>query len=475
MLGDIEGLTRGIGARIRKTGPTNWHDYCSRIVREIVRVTSPHERRANPAAPDMRILIVAAQFPTLSETFVIEQANALKHAGADVEVLTLRPGDQDVLRSIATEFSVHAVQPDGVTRAIKLATLLAFPVVALLSSRGRKALRAAIAATRHGLVSHAKQIAQLFDQGPARRYDAIVAHFGPTGVAAQYLRDAGLIEGALGTVFHGYDVSMTEVVKRYAPHYRRLFESGDLFMPVSDFWAERLRGWGCDHRKIHVVRMGIDVDRFDYAPPVPPNRQFELLAVGRLTEKKGIEYAIRAVAMIDAPVKLTIIGGGELLEPLRQLVATLNVEERVQFLGKQAHAEVARRLRHANAFLLPSVTSSTGDMEGIPVALIEAMAAGLLVISSRHSGIPELIDDRQTGFLVDERDVEALAKVIEAISRGQFDLPAITLAARETVVRRFNSSVEASGLIDHLRLVCKAKGVNHPVARNRFQSTSTSA
>lgn len=423
----------------------------------------------------MRILIVAAQFPTLSETFIIEQAITLRRAGADVEVLTLRQGDQSLLQSIAPALTVHTVQSDGVSRAKKMATLLAFPFIATWSPRGRKALQAAIKAARHGLVSHARQIAQYFGHSPAQQYDAIIAHFGPTGVAAQYLREAGLIEGTLGTVFHGYDVSMNDVIARYVPHYQRLFASSELFLPVSEHWAERLIGWGCDRRKIFVGRMGVNVDRFHYRPPAAPEHTFEVLVVGRLTEKKGIDYAICAMAMIDAPVTLTIIGGGELSGPLRQLATSLGVQDRVRFLGKQAHSEITRRLRQANAFLLPSVTASTGDMEGIPVALIEAMASGLPVISTRHSGIPELIEDGKTGFLAPERNARALANIIQAIARGQYDLPAITLAARATVSRRFNSRVEASRLVDHLRLVHEANRLSPQASNHPLHSIATSA
>lgn len=423
----------------------------------------------------MRILIVATQFPTLSETFIIEQAITLRRAGANVEVLTLRQGDQRLLQSIEPTLKVHAIQRDGVSRAKKIATQLAFPFLAAWSSNGRRALHVAIKAARHGLVSHARQIAQYFSHGPAEQYDAIIAHFGPTGVAAQYLREAGLIKGTLGTVFHGYDVSMNDVIARYAPHYHRLFESGELFLPVSEHWAERLIGWGCDRRKIYVGRMGVNVDRFNYRPPVAPEHAFEVLVVGRLTEKKGIDYAICAMAMIDAPVTLTIIGGGELSGPLRQLAASLGVQDRVRFLGKQAHSEITRRLRQANAFLLPSVTASTGDMEGIPVALIEAMASGLPVISTQHSGIPELIEDGKSGFLVPERDARSLANIIQAIARGQYDLATMTLAARETVSRRFNSSIEASRLVDRLHLVHEANRSSPQDSNHQLHSIATSA
>ncbi|TIU75982.1 MAG: colanic acid biosynthesis glycosyltransferase WcaL, partial [Mesorhizobium sp.] len=105
----------------------------------------------------------------------------------------------------------------------------------------------------------------------------------------------------------------------------------------------------------------------------------------------------------------SVIGAGELLEQLKRLAAELGIAGRVDFLGPRPHAEVKQRLRDAHVFVLPSVSAHNGDLEGIPVALMEAMAAGLTVVSTYHSGIPELIEDGKTGFLAPERDVAALA------------------------------------------------------------------
>ncbi|WP_245520535.1 glycosyltransferase, partial [Mesorhizobium sp. M1C.F.Ca.ET.212.01.1.1] len=104
-----------------------------------------------------------------------------------------------------------------------------------------------------------------------------------------------------------------------------------------------------------------------------------------------------------------MIGGGELLEQLKRTAIDLGIADRVSFLGPRPHGEVKQRLRDADVFLLPSVAGRDGDLEGIPVALMEAMAGGLIAVSTYHSGIPELIEDHKTGFLAPERNVPALA------------------------------------------------------------------
>jgi colanic acid/amylovoran biosynthesis glycosyltransferase len=398
----------------------------------------------------MRILIVTSCFPVLSETFVLEQARSLREAGAMVEVLSLFAGDSDMLRKIAPEFTVHAARPTTVSSAGKAGALLRFLFRGLCSSYGRCALATAAMAAYRRLPGTALNIALLFNQQYRRESDLILAHFGQVGVAAEYLRSAGLMSGRLGTVFHGFDMSVDSIVAAYLPHYRRLFSSGDVFMPVSQFFARKLASWGCDLQKIYVCRMGVDPREFRYSECAPETDVLKVLTVGRLTEKKGIEYAIRAMALSPKSVQLTIVGSGVLEGVLRILAEELDVASRVVFLGAQSHAEVNALLRSSDVFLLPSITARNGDMEGIPVALMEAMASGVVTISTKHSGIPELIKDMQSGFIVEERDHIALADVIRRIASGTVDLATIKQNARRTVVRHFNSATEALKLLAHL-------------------------
>ena len=143
-----------------------------------------------------------------------------------------------------------------------------------------------------------------------------------------------------------------------------------------------------------------------------PDEPTRIVVVGRLVEKKGVSHAIEAVARLrdsGRAVRLSIVGDGPLRLELESMVEALRVGDRVQFLGSKTREEVAEILAAAHLLLAPSVTAADGDQEGIPNTLKEAMAAGLPVVSTLHSGIPELVEDGRSGFLVPERDSEALA------------------------------------------------------------------
>jgi len=157
-----------------------------------------------------------------------------------------------------------------------------------------------------------------------------------------------------------------------------------------------------------------------------------------LVEKKGIEIALRAVAQAATrglDVEYRIVGDGPLRAPLEKLTDELGIRQRVVFDGWRGHDEVADRLRRAHVMLAPSVTSEDGDQEGIPVVLMEAMAAGLLVLSTLHSGIPELVPHP---YLVVERDVDALAARLEWLVRHPARWPAIGDELRAKVLADFN-------------------------------------
>ncbi|MEK1891393.1 MAG: glycosyltransferase, partial [Phyllobacterium sp.] len=203
---------------------------------------------------------------------------------------------------------------------------------------------------------------------------------------------------------------------------------------------------GAPSTKVVVQHMGVPINKIEYSWRSFEQGTMNLISVCRLTEKKGIEFALRALRQLsNAKPQLDwsymIIGGGELLDGLIKLAKSLGIADRVTFLGSRPHSEVRQHLREAHVFLLPSVTATDGDVEGIPVSLMEAMAAGLTVVSTYHSGIPELIDDQTTGFLVPERDVEALAAKLLWIAEYPSQCERLALAARRKIEGEFNADV----------------------------------
>ncbi len=181
-------------------------------------------------------------------------------------------------------------------------------------------------------------------------------------------------------------------------------------MTNCDYFKRELIRIGCDPNRLAVVRSGLEPRDFTFSPPSPPaDGKIRIATTGRLSEKKGIEYAIRAVAqLVPEYPNLTyqIIGDGPLKAELAQLIEKLGVKDSVQLLGWKTQPEIQEILANSHLFMAPSVTAADGDCDAPINVLKEAMVMGLPVISTYHGGIPELVRDGISGFLVPERDAE---------------------------------------------------------------------
>ena len=232
------------------------------------------------------------------------------------------------------------------------------------------------------------------------------AHFGTEGCSALRLKQRmGL---PLVTSFHGFDASRMLRHRRWREPLKRLFGEGDAFTVVSKDMATRLAEFGCPRHKIRVQHVGIEVDRIPYpSGPAPRDPHTVLLFCGRLIEKKGVLHVLLAFARLAdkwPDLVLRIVGDGPLRQELNDTISRLRLDDRVSLLGMVSHECVLHEMQHAHIFMLPSVTAADGDMEGAPVVLMEAQAAGLPVISTHHADIPEVVLDGRSGFLVPEHD-----------------------------------------------------------------------
>jgi colanic acid/amylovoran biosynthesis glycosyltransferase len=212
--------------------------------------------------------------------------------------------------------------------------------------------------------------------------------------------------------FHGYDY--TSLPRQQGPGlYARLFPSTDAITVNSDYAGRALQQLGCPGTKIHRLNYGIDLSEFDFRERHPqPGAPIQVLTVGRLVEKKGIKESIRAFvrALTRYPnARYDIIGDGPMRAELTALIEELGASGRIALKGALNGDEVRQAMASAHLFVLTSVTAADGDQEGTPVSLLEAQATGLPVVSTAHSGIPEIVADQQSGYLVPERDVATLA------------------------------------------------------------------
>jgi glycosyltransferase involved in cell wall biosynthesis len=295
----------------------------------------------------------------------------------------------------------------------------------------------------------------------SKRTKLIHAHFGPAGLAMLPL--ACSLNLPLLVTFHGYDASTALRNPRYVAGLKQLFAYAHI-ITVSRYMAEKLVALGGVIPNLAVVYCGIPMEGFRFVERIPPSEkvalgeQIELLQVSNFVEKKGHCFTVRAfrVLLNTYPhCRLTLAGDGPLRSGIETLCRELGILDRVRFVGKVTKDEVSGLMEAADIFVHHSVTAADGDQEGIPTVVMEAMATGLIPVSTIHAGIPELITDGVHGFLAPERDIPAyVAKLREALTCGI----EIGQAARSKVESQFNLECQNQKLID----ICQKVIDEHP-------------
>lgn len=277
-----------------------------------------------------------------------------------------------------------------------------------------------------------------------RNCDIVFCQFGYLGKKLYKMKDvAKWLQGKKVVIcFRGSDI--TSYAKKDPRMYKQLFAQAHLCLPVCDYFKKLLVKHGCDAKKIIVHHSSIDCSKFFFTPDRIPqdNTRIDIITVCRLVKKKGIDYAIKAIAEVVKKyphVHFSIVGEGPERLYLELLIKQLKLEKKVTLCGWKSQDEVVSLLNKSHVFLLPSITASDGNEEGIPNALKEAMAMGLISVATWHAGTPELIQDGITGFLVPQKDVPKLARKLEYIIEHPDQWRSIALAAREKIESDFET------------------------------------
>ena len=193
--------------------------------------------------------------------------------------------------------------------------------------------------------------------------------------------------------------------------------------------------------RIHVVHCGLPLRQFPVRESAPANEHPHLLFVAQVHERKGAFVLVEACRrLVDRGQEFhcTIVGGGPLLEAVRSQVDELDLQQNVTLTGPLPQEDLPPLFEKADVFTIPCVTAADGDKDGIPVALMEAMAQGIPAVSTRVSGIPELIEDGVSGLLVDERDPDALAQALGQLLSDPELRARLGHAGRDVVEREFD-------------------------------------
>src|SRR6266536_266919 len=239
--------------------------------------------------------------------------------------------------------------------------------------------------------------------------------------------------------FHGFDAYNVGVLKEFSSGYQRLFEAASAVVVGSRAMEQQVLKLGASPKTLFYNPCGVDCSQFTAGDPSANPPVF--VAVGRFVDKKAPHLtllAFESVLKVCPEARLVMVGNGNLLDACRQMAAALNLDGSVEFRGILSHEEVASVLKKGRALVQHSLTTSYGDSEGTAITILEAVASVLPVVSTRHGGIQDTVIDRQTGFLVNERDVLAMAACMIKLVQDPALARVMGGRAREHVVANFS-------------------------------------
>ncbi|HVF76708.1 MAG TPA: glycosyltransferase [Solirubrobacteraceae bacterium] len=340
----------------------------------------------------MRLVFVLDQWPELSETFVVNELQALRRRGDDVRVQAAGRAAHPNPDAPA-DIDIHVLGEDSPRRT-------AGDLLWLLRRRPLACARDVVRSRRWGRAEWARPLRALAPAARAiveRGDEHLHAHFA-SGAALDAMRLAALTGRTFSVTAHAYDIFLTP------RNLREKLERADAVFTGCEYNMRHLRAIA-PAANLHKVVMGVRAKTFRRAGPLPCGNS--VLAVGRLVEKKGFGVLIDALAQLP-DVRARIVGDGPLRAALEEHVARAGVADRVEFAGSAAPADVRRALEGADVLAMPCVVARDGDRDSMPVVVKEAMAMQLLVVASDEVGLPECVL-APWGTLAAPGDAQALA------------------------------------------------------------------
>jgi colanic acid/amylovoran/stewartan biosynthesis glycosyltransferase WcaL/AmsK/CpsK len=371
-----------------------------------------HPPRKNRYLFNVDIAFIVNQFPSVSQTFVLNQIVGLIERGHHVDVYTWSRGNSDFVHSDVARWNL-------LDRTYQLQTprnrwlRFAKGIEIFTKQLGKKPGAALRSLNVFQYGRRALSLSLLFETAPFfRNYDVVHCQFGKNGQFGAILKQIGL-QKKLVVTFHGYDIR--EGVAAGAQMYKDLWEEADCVIAISKYNQEKLLRFGALPEKIVLHPVGIDCRRFPYRPASLKNGgPIKLLSIGRLVKEKGFESGIRAFHRLlqkkpELAIRYDIIGEGCLRNSLAALIDELGLKQQVRLLGAREQERIVPALQAADIFFAPSLA------EVLPVALMEAHAVGLPIVATRVGSVDQIVIENRSGYLVPPGDVCALSQRLEAL------------------------------------------------------------
>ncbi|MGL6291518.1 MAG: glycosyltransferase [Silanimonas sp.] len=407
----------------------------------------------SPTAPTPeRVLYLVSLFPCWSETFIVREIERFVERGVDVRILSLKPPSEKLVQKRAEALMDRVIGPRN--------ALAELPTVLLEALRHPIAVLVVAAQLLFGLW---KQPAALGKSAVAvwRGLAALPAirRFDPQWLHAHWATYPSTVAWALS--------KLTGIPFSFTAHAHDIFVEDQLIAPkladaalgvtISRYNVRYLARWGADvmGERLQVVHCGVDFG--ELAENLDARAADHIVTVGRLDPIKGFDTLMPALGLLKrrgVAFRCTVIGEGPQRRELEAQIAAEDLGDRVALVGAKPQEAVRAALNDATVFVMPSVTTPEGNQDGIPVALMEAMATAGAVVSTAVSGIPELVNHDRTGLVVPPGDAPALADALQRLLADESLRHRLGLAARAAVAADFDARHEADRLLAQIGVRC---------------------
>jgi colanic acid/amylovoran biosynthesis glycosyltransferase len=394
----------------------------------------------------LKVAYIVSLFPKISETFILREMEALKARGVDIVIYSLKNKRESVVHPDAARMIPDTLYAGSILGGAAAFFGQCIRRPAVMSSILLSILKAHIT---HPVLL-AKSIPVIFGAASAatmlreRKVDRIHAHWATYPALAAWIinRTEGI---PYSITAHAHDIFLPN------PHLRDKIRGSEFSVTISEHNLDLLkRLCGTDTAsRIHVVHCGIPLDQFPARSGLP-REESRIVSIGRLVDYKGFPTLLEALALLRGEgrkIRCDLIGEGPMKARLLDYRKKLGLGDSLFFHGSKTQEEVRDLLRGSAAFVLASQRGADGQMDGIPVVLMEAMALGVPVVTTRISGIPEIVDDGRTGLLVEPGDPGALARAIGRILDDTSFAADLSLNGRKMVEEEFDMNHSADKIL----------------------------
>ncbi|MCJ8164008.1 glycosyltransferase [Pontibacter sp. E15-1] len=408
----------------------------------------------------LRIAYCVSHFPYQSETYLLNQLKELLEEGHEVTIFSIGQFDTYPKHAVIEKYKLleRTIYRPPIPKGRFKRLAVAFKLLLQNIPHAKHLLRT-LNVARYG--TYALNLQFFYDAIPFLRkkeFDIVHCQFGPNGIKALNFREIGLLNGALITSFHGFDINEKEFLS-WPEHYSRkglyrdLNQACHIFTVSSRFSRHTAASLGIAAGKIEVLPAGLDTQKFRRREQGTRKNSspFILLTVARLVDVKGIAYGIRAVSTLvqEFPNLLYhVIGEGEKRAELEELINSLNLQNHICLHGAATQEEVLEHYQMADVFVLTGVEAADGEVETQGLVVQEAQSMELPVVVTDAGGTAEGVLEGITGFVVPQKDVTAIVEKIRYLLENPEERNRLGKAGRAFVVEQYDAKVQHRRLME---------------------------